>query len=1222
MNKFSSLLSLAIVTFAAGLPASAMPLKLTHAPLFLSQSVEPNLAMTFDDSGSMARGFMPNEIAALNGVPNGNGGNLGRPIDGSQTRGNWFEPWATWHVYNTTYYNPNINYILPVKADGTQFADVSFTAARDDGFNEGSGTRNLGNNYRINWGCCNNDGPNVIRDRGSVEADGYRFPFRNQQRNAAFYHTFSGDRTNPAELIDTSNYTAVRVSTLSADEQLNFARWYSFYRTRLLTAKSGVMLSFANVTAPIRVTWQGLNNNRFGNGTAIRSLAGTQRNNFWTYLDSTWQAGGGTPVRRATQRAGDYFTRTGNTETNPYWDVGLSRELSCRQNYHVTVTDGGWNSSGGITAGSGAADDQEARDFRLPDGQYYSDTATGDPSPGDSYGETQIQVGDLNSHTRVYWNESNNNEEGFGDDAFYYWATDLRPDLTNNVPPFVTDLTTGVTGPAVTSLPSDPLEIEEIYFNPANNPATWQHMVHFNVGLGVEGAIPLTDEALLALRTGQLPDGTAVQWPSWGAANSDASPGKIDDNWHAALNSRGQYFSARRPDELVTELSRVLNAIISRNASASAVAVSSGVVTTAAQSFQTSFNSGNWTGTVRSVAVNSLIGGGQPEILWDAGCNLTGGICESNPNTLTFQDPTGRKIFAATPSGTLVEFIAANLGSLSTAAQNSLNGADGLGAQRVNYLRGDRSNETANGGTFRDRASVLGDIINSGAVFVQGAASSYGTLSRFFKSDDPERLASQNVGGDTLTGQALYNAFVEQVNLNRGAQVLAGANDGMLHSFNGETGTERWAFIPTPVQQNLGELTDPRYVKRSYVDAGPSVRDAFINGTWRTVAVNGLRLGGQGFFALDISAPNNPTLLWEFTDADDSDLGFTYGEPFITRVDDGDKWVALLPSGYNSDEADANTGTGEGALYVVDLATGTLLKKFSSAEFGQAVNGLGPAVAGDYFSDGIADMAVAGDLDGNVWRFDLQGPASTWTVDKMYQPDTVGDQPITTRPTLATRTVDGALVAVVGTGKYIEASDRVSAGVSTQVMLGIFDRSPNAAVPGSFPARRNEMSRVTLDVSGDNRLFDQSPAIDPNQDEGWFIELDLPGERIVTVAGYRRSSNRVVFSTLIPAGADPCLSGGNGFILSANVDDGGPPTSFAPFDFNADGKIDLDDFTSVGGEGAGVRVEGLVAGITPVVQAGGGQSVGLIGGDTNSPPVIEPAFEWTRRGWRQLFIEE
>ncbi len=1183
MKRLQSLLTsfaIAAVMLVGAAPTHAAPLNLQHAPLFLNQAVEPNLAVTFDDSGSMARGYMPEIRAEFTGQPNGNGEDLGQ-LRGQGDDGNWSEPWATWSGYNSVYYDPNVTYGLPRQADGSAYPDVSFNDAPADGYDPNAAGSNidLATEYFLSWGCCNNDGPNRIENGTFNYDDGngarYPFPFG----DAAFYHTFSGNPADPASIIDVSNYTAVRVDTLGADQRTNFARWFSYYRTRLLASKSGITLGFSSITAPIRVAWQGLNDDQFGTTDPIRTLSATQRTDFWDYIDNDWDASGGTPVRAATERAGTFFSRSGLTDASPYYDAGLGRELSCRQNYHVTVTDGGWNSAAGL---SGDIDNQS---WTFPDGTTYDPAAT---------------------HAQVYSNEDAN-ADGFADNAFHYWATDLRTDLPNNVPQYLADTTTGVTGTALATLPADPFSVDEIYWNPRNDPATWQHMVHFNVGLGVNGEIPLTDASLTSLRDGTL------EWPSFGTGET---AGKIDDNWHAAVNSRGRYFSASNPNELVRQLSQVLNSIVARNSSASAVAVSSGVVTTTAQSFRTQFNSGDWTGTVQSISVESILAGAE-DVEWDAGCNLTGGTCDSNPNQLSFLPANSRNIKITNSSGDLVDFLPGNVGALATATVTALNTApdgttDGRASDRILFLRGERGNELQNGGDFRDRNSVLGDIINSGAVFVQGRASGYDGGTSFFAGDGPEDLAQ-------------YQTFLTALETRDGV-IYAGANDGMLHAFDADTGVERWAMIPSPVQRNLAALTDPQYVKQSYVDAGPAVRDVFIGGSWRTYALGGLRFGGQGFYALDITDPSaGPVLLWEFTDQEDADLGYTYGEPFIARIQHNDKWVGLLPSGYNSDAADGTVGSGDGALFVVDLADGSVIKKFGTGDFGQSVNGLGPPVAGDYGADFEADVAFAGDLDGNVWRFDLTGDPSTWDAEKIYQPSTVGDQPITARPTVIARDYDGALMVMVGTGKYIEPSDRVTS-VPMQYMLGIVDRSPGNLVPGSSPAQLSEMSQIQLATSGtDNRVFQSAPNFDRANDEGWYIELNEPGERVVTLASGRASTQRIVFSTLIPAGDDPCLSGGTSFIISANVNDGGPPDAFASFDFTNDGVVDLADFKFAAGLGAGKKVQGLVAGVTPVVRPGGGEAIGLVGGDTGdngTTIIVEPAFEWVRRGWRQMQLED
>ena len=201
--------------------------------------------------------------------------------------------------------------------------------------------------------------------------------------------------------------------------------------------------------------------------------------------------------------------------------------------------------------------------------------------------------------------------------------------------------------------------------------------------------------------------------------------------------------------------------------------------------------------------------------------------------------------------------------------------------------------------------------------------------------------------------------------------VFVGSNGGMLHAFDARTLEEHFAYVPATVHGKLWELARPNYSHQFYVDGQVAVADAQREGDWATILVGTLGAGGRGIYALDVTQPQNFTesdVLWEFTAEDDPDLGFTYGEPLITRIDD--TWVAVFGNGYNSEENQAY-------LYVVDLIEGpnpdgTVMHKIPLGDPGS--NGLS-GVAGwrDVATRTRLDRVYAGDLNGTVWRVDFDG---------------------------------------------------------------------------------------------------------------------------------------------------------------------------------------------------------------------------------------------------------
>ena len=99
------------------------------------------------------------------------------------------------------------------------------------------------------------------------------------------------------------------------------------------------------------------------------------------------------------------------------------------------------------------------------------------------------------------------------------------------------------------------------------------------------------------------------------------------------------------------------------------------------------------------------------------------------------------------------------------------------------------------------------------------------------------------------------------------------------------------------------------------------VGDIYTGSAWKTILVAGLNAGGKGYYALDITDPDNPVALWEFTD---TNMGLTYGNPVITKRANG-TWVVAVSSGYNN-----TTGDGQGRIYLINAATGALVTSLST----------------------------------------------------------------------------------------------------------------------------------------------------------------------------------------------------------------------------------------------------------------------------------------------------
>jgi type IV pilus assembly protein PilY1 len=395
--------------------------------------------------------------------------------------------------------------------------------------------------------------------------------------------------------------------------------------------------------------------------------------------------------------------------------------------------------------------------------------------------------------------------------------------------------------------------------------------------------------------------------------------------------------------------------------------------------------------------------------------------------------------------------------------------------------------------------------------------------------------------------------------------VYVGANDGMLHSFNAADGTELFSYIPNALLPNLPLLTSPGYSHRPYVDGALTVSDALVSGEWRTVLASGMGGGAQGVFALDVSDPSEfgkrSGVLWEFTDRDDPDIGNLFGAPLIakfkTRVVKGVpeyKYFVVVPSGLNNYHEDGDkrfSETGEGALFLLSLdkpaaskwRLGTNYFKFKvPIQDRLKQNGMAtPALA--VGRDGAVRYAYAGDLQGNLWRFDFTSAAPWRAAADTVPPrpmfiarDAKGArQPITTSPRVVFAP-GGGYVVLLGTGKFMETSDTVPGGFKTQSVYGILDTgAPSHRVHGRDDLAPRLLSPASVSDSDGFRIsgIDVRFGAADRGKEGWYFDFpasDQSGERLVTSPIVANGS--LVFNTLIP-GKDPCsTAGGRTYFLN------------------------------------------------------------------------------------------
>lgn len=1242
---------------ASAAPPADGTVDLIATPPELTATVAPNILVTLDDSGSMGRHYMPDQR------PFDNGG-WGARDDQNNVHNNRYDYNTPWlcapviDVHNTdpdspralsmngVYYNPRVEYRPPLQADGvTPFPIPEFNRAWNNGI--------LHNrpNSPVSYATLRSDGSNASQ-RGSRNLETARFCTSSTANGGPAYYRLrdgvnltvntQGIVTNTSTLYNAANWERVEVP---ASQYTNFAIWWSYYHTRALTAATSMTLAMAPFDENVRVAWQNLNSNAVGATTPIYAFANDTvnsnvRDRFYDWLNLV-NVSGGTPTLTATIRAGSFFNnqwsgRNGASDRNPYWDRALNRELSCRQNFHFNVSDGFWNQSPPGT-GSVTPRDTTPSPQTLPDGKVYTASAATLPE------------------AQIYFTENGAGTVSLADIAWRYWATPARPDFQanastrNTVVPFIPDRSTNLFGPPLA--PGQPARDHlEIYWNPANNPATWTHMVNFMVSFGAFGTIPQNSDNLQALRLGNL------TWP----ATSANIRQNIDDMWHAAINSRGRFFAAANADDLIRALQEVVANILARRAGATATAISLPLITDGTTGFSAGFDSADWSGFLTRNRLDPS-NGSLLATEWDAGCLLTGGQCATTATTVTqLIAPADRRIFTTDGGQTSFKpFLWSSLNADQRAALNTdpvtlrldlgIANSDGLGARRVDYLRGDRTYETTSSPRFRVRSSLLGSIIKGQPVFV--SSPSRGFRDSQWPEGSPEAEAAFNGSG--------YREF-QNDNFDRPTTVYVGSNGGMLHAFDSNTGRERFAFVPNTLIRNyrVTQYTQHDGPLVPGVDEGPIVADAFIRGAWRTVLVGPLRLGGRGIYALDITDPDNPSALWEFSNEDPggggtdcapgarfcSSLGYTYESVNVGRLKYDNRWVAVVSSGYfptdTLDPASQSPKAGQTSLLIIDLETGQLIREIltsTAPQFSAATRsfGLSQAIGYDIGSDQVDDVFIAGDLAGNLWRFDLSGdePAD-WSVDLMFRSygaggaAAAGDQPISSAPVVMRDLARRTALFVFGTGKFIGLPDRV-ASIPQQSFYGLRDygtcdplnTTSNPDDPCNvYPIAPNELVVQQLAQAGNGTRTIPSPQPIGDNDRGWRIRLNIPsepGERSATIPFPFYSANLVLLRSLIPESTDPCSPGARYGFMIVNAG-----TGTAPERLDATGTATP---VPVGGVLNSARPLS-----DPIVKVGGGQVIlpGLEDGGPNAidPDLLEALLEalqnadnvWHRNSWREL----
>jgi type IV pilus assembly protein PilY1 len=767
---------------------------------------------------------------------------------------------------------------------------------------------------------------------------------------------------------------------------------------------------------------------------------------------------------------------------------------------------------------------------------------------------------------------------------------------------------------------------------------------------------------------------------------------------NTARQAGGQFIYATNITGVIDALDNFTSDIISKVSSSSSVTANSAQLDSGAAIYQGKYDSADWTGSLMMLPVGvseDINGNGKLDAGEDTNRNgiLDGGAIGTALWNAAEKIPAygSRHIYTYNPTLTSVakgiEFTCSNL----SVAQRTILGftnttstcsSSDHGVWLVNYIRGDWMHEEINPARtdtevitsshpsirsttitadriYRNRTHLtkiipftgvipdpwlLGDIVNSDPVYVGNEDYGYSVL-----------------GG---TEGSSYKVFLTQ-KATRRKMIYVGSNDAMLHGFDanasGDGGKEIFAFIPNDVFGELKDLSSPSYNHQFSVDGAPRVADVYTSTGWRTVLVSTTASGGSAVFALDVTDPDafsTAKVLWEIsniqspTPTDQStdttafrgfgnNMGYTLPQSSIVKMQDG-SWAAIVANGYGSTNNLA-------VLYIIDALDGHVIKAFNTGVGGATTpNGLSTPIAVDTNNDKMVDVIYAGDLLGNLWKFDVGSYSNgSWTIANNGLPlfqatDSTSNQtpqPITAKPQVGAvgSTQSSGVMVYVGTGKYFETGDIVD--TQNQTFYGIWDT--NAVVSKTNLQVQSITSTVTS--NGYNLRVTTDTAVDYSTKKGWYMDLSAnTGERVTATPLLR--NGKIIFVTLTPVAAGTnssicdATSGATSWLMELDALTGKRLTTStatglgAPWDINNDGLINASDLITVNTSGVGAasgKQSKNGGNDTPGVITNGALEYKYTSGTSNGQ--IEVTTEsaggsgsgssstGSRQSWRQLF---
>lgn len=1076
MKSFRKNILLMMALSLVSLSSAWAALSLSQKPLLASTNLpKPNIMLTMDTSGSMNFRHMPESNAKVNGYDitvEGAGIWLVHTDEGKEEynlmskderlyffRGSMPANKAETNNgklvaqinlrssdINTIYYNPRQRYLPWALNNTDRYSNASIKKAYVDPLKQSASDPFI--DLSVNFS--DKDEVCVARD---ARNNCTRYKTRDITYSPGIYYLLKPN-PQPGTALDPrlpANYTLHDVndatqtftkylsrddcagtSCSQAEEQQNFANWFVYYRTRMLLAKASLSEAFYNRGEVARVGWTTIKiaaNNRIQDGKnpikqPIRPLTAQNRQALLSSIQNEWAAEGSTPLRVALDQVGRYFMDT--SDASPWIDdftvaVNARSKSTCRRSYNILTTDG-----------------------------YYNDFETL-PDRSKDFASLIDAVGDLDTDLETPYRDKSTGTgyaNTLADFALKYWSTDLQKGIDDKL------------------FPSD------------SDPATWQHLTQFTIGIGVNGTMEPTDANLAALKAGTL------NWkdPQFPTAESQikADQAKTDDLWHAAINSRGAFYSVKDSQSLSEAITDAIGRAESPELREGGAGTTSLTLGIANRKFVSEYVSGSWRGDLYAydLKTNGSMDN-EGKFRWQA--STTRPLAADRSLWIW----NSNKVGGAGGS----EFVWKSIGLSNQ--QVLLPGGEAL----VDYLRGDTSNEGPGRTQLRSRRGAkLPDFINANPVYV-----SDGTNSAIF----------------------------------------LGGNGGFAHAFSAVDGRELFGYMPHGVVQNVSKIAAQNYgvldsdnEHQYLVDGHMTTASVPMGLNQATVLIGTLGAGGKGLYALDVTTLNNlgeKTPVWDNTLSTNPDVGHIFAEPKIGQLPNG-KWKIFTGNGYNST-------SGKATLLVIDIESGSIDSITADSNDNNGLGGVSIILNGDQ----RVVTVYGGDLKGQLWRFDYDSASQKMITGYQDQPlftatDPSGDsQPITAAP--AAFADAGGTKIVFGTGKLLEKTDKSKPTAKLQTVYGILDEvKPGTQTGTATPFNRTLLSALTISANTLPGFYDVKQAEQPAKPAGWYMDLTIEsGQRLIypIVA----IDEFALIQTVVPSDtAEECQSakgGGYNFLLPA-----------------------------------------------------------------------------------------